>query len=299
LTSYVEPGKPVVHHFAFHVANWQRRPLPVVLPEGSRVMAAQIDGHWLREIPQQSVPEGVAVEFAAPYEGEHEFGIVYESAHGLSSLPLAWAAAPVPKLPVPAIVLRRVWRLGPGLMPLQSAQLQEVALPDNASPRSALGRIWTVADQALGVPGLRGPEDSTATQRQLVAGAEAALRRTLTADTSLAAAFERLAVDHLKDQAVLVLDTVAFQEHGLVASSRLVLSPKDAGPFWERLGLAYMACRDGALLTTAQTLEAWVRAGGSPASFARAHESAVLEAARSGRDGSGRFCTVSQWLLEP
>src|SRR5262249_43167353 len=83
------------------------------------------------------------------------------------------------------------------------------------------------------------------------------------------------------------------------ASSRVILSPKDAAPFWERLGLTYMACRDGALLTTAQALENWVRAGGSPARFVRAHESAVLEAARSGRDGSGRFRTVPHWLLDP
>src|SRR5262249_46888028 len=150
LTSYVEAGKPVVHHFAFHVANWQRRPLPVVLPEGSRVISAQIDGRWLREIPQQPVPEGMAVQFAAPYEGDHEFEIVYESADSVSSLPLAWAAAPVPKLPVPPILLRRVWRLGPSVTPLQSALLHEVTARDVGSPRDALARVWTVADQALG-----------------------------------------------------------------------------------------------------------------------------------------------------
>src|SRR5262249_47281498 len=90
LASYVEPGRPLVHHLRFVAWNWRARGLPLLLPPGARVVAAQADGHWLAGVPQQEAPQGthvlLPVPNGAPSYGErqrprdvHVMEVVYET----------------------------------------------------------------------------------------------------------------------------------------------------------------------------------------------------------------------------
>src|SRR5262249_47562013 len=194
-------------------------------------------------------------------------------------------------------VLRQTWRLAPGMAPLDDSDLRCVTGPDAHSLRESVERIWTAGDRALNDLAFSASEEWAAPQRQAVTLAEASFRRKLTADTSLGDALERFAIDHLKGQTVLVLDAVALQDAGIAPSARVEASSRERLPFWERLGLAYVPCRSGALLTTQQALDHWMRTGGAQQDFASAHETAVTRAAQSGRDGSGRFLSVEQWIL--
>src|SRR5262249_19193214 len=112
---------------------------------------------------------------------------------------------------------------------------------------------------------------------------------------------EKLAFDHLKQEAALVVDAAAFRAAGLKHASRVPLAKKSGPaaepvPLWECLGLVYVPCRAAALLTTRRQLELWQTAGNSPQSVSDAITEAVAEAAAHGHDRSGRSYRVERCL---
>src|SRR5204863_6735897 len=96
-------------------------------------------------------------------------------------------------------------------------------------------------------------------QKQTVLLAEAQMRGArLTKPLKLADAIERFAFVHLGDAAPLVIDGSALQRLGLSGETMVPLpdlSPQAGRPFWEKLGLIYVPCARGALLTSTRRMQ--------------------------------------------
>jgi hypothetical protein len=302
LTTSLEPDGQVLHHFRFRLWHWRRHEVPVVLPPGATLLAVKVENGWKPAVSPQAFSDGVRVELPAPAGlAAHRFEIVYASGQRWSPAALAATlTAPAPQLPVPPAGFRRLWRLPRGVVPLSDGVRR---LPDVLGGEA--GPWWAVAPQAwhAGQPLLTplGPEFSSdewvGGQEKLMANAEAAWRaRQRGADGTLGAALERLAFDHLKPQAGLVVDAAALAAAGLRPNSPLPPGKAgDDGRFWERVDLVYVPCRTAPLLTTRRQLEQWqALAGDRPLS--EAITEAVGAAVAFGHDDSGRFRAVHYWL---
>ena len=242
LTTYVQAGDHLLHHFRFRVWNWGKRDLVVFLPAGTtKVLAAMVDGHALEQLPQEQTRVGWQVKFPAALDKEaHSFELYYLSAATWSGWP-GWAdlEVPLPQLPMTSSCFRRTWRLAPGLVPLHQEDLQSLAgLPGFAQD---LRRAWHVGDPVLGEDFPYFGADSLELQRQVFLGAELGLRRKLTKDMTLGEALDRLAHEFLKEQLPLVVDRAALRAADLRPDLSLAPlfgePPGSARPFWEAAGV--------------------------------------------------------------
>ncbi len=313
LTTYVEPGGRLLHHFRFRVWDWRRpgggrRDLPVWLPAGARLLAARVEGLWLDRIEQHPTPGGLRVELPVPAGPQpHRFELLYASPGGGSGWP-PWADlhAPVPHLPVPASSLRRTWRLPPGVVPLGHGVRR---LPDPLGPGDRepwwdpLRRAWRAGRAWLAAVGPEfAPDPWAAAQRQQLAEAEQAVRRQHPRGAAwrLGEALERLAAGPQRPREALVVDAAALREAGLRPDTPFTPGEARAderpGSLLAPLGLAYLPCRAAPLLTTASQEASWRAAAGEAAAVSGSVEEAVAEAAAHGRDATGRFQTVAYWL---
>jgi hypothetical protein len=108
------------HRLRFRVWHWPRRVLPLLLPPGSRLEAAWVDGHRLAQFPpadpaEPESPEGELRLPASP--AVHQYEVLY-----LEDRP-RWTLAtelttPLPELPAQPLSFRRLWRLPQGVVPL-------------------------------------------------------------------------------------------------------------------------------------------------------------------------------------
>jgi hypothetical protein len=300
LTTWLAADGRLEHHLAFRVANWPLRALPVRLPAGARLVAAQADGRWL---PQLAPAEGEA-EVALPVPGgagPHRFEVVYATDGPRWAL---WAEvrAPAPELPVPPASFRRYWRLPPGVRPLTDAG--EVRLPGPGEGTAGAAAARRPADlfrlSAL-LPPPWPPADGKAEQRQALAEAAVSLRTTRQGQgLSLRELVDQVAFQHLKGRPVVVLDTAALREGGLAPETVLEVRPPAAAddpalPGEER-GLVALFARAGTLLTTRRQAELWRAVSAPGAPLPPALESAVAAAVTAGRDPSGRFRSALDWL---
>ncbi len=295
LTTCVQPDRPLLHHFRFQVWNWQQRDFPVLLPAGAQVLAARIDGRWVRQIQQHHIKGQVQVLLPAGGDAvPHGCEIFYQTdSAGSSFFPWGQAAAPFPQLPLEAVSVRRTWRLAPGLLPVSRQNLRCCAGQNCQDPRGKVAQLWHSGDALLTPLGLAS-DDWLIPQRQLLTGAETKLRQKLPAEGAVGKILEEFVGDHLKGPTILVLDGAALQDLGLRPDTRIPFSADK--PFWEKAGLVYVPCRSGPLLTSRQVLDAWQQARGTAAGFAAYYDAAVADAARFGSDRAGRFVTVDHWL---
>jgi hypothetical protein len=303
LTTWLAADGRLEHHLAFRVANWPQRALPVRLPAGAELVAAQADGRWLPEPALAETAEGeVEVSLPAPGgAGPHRFEVVYATAGPRWAL---WAEvrAPAPRLPVPPASFRRLWRLPPGARPLTDAGQRRLPGPGEGSPGAAAARgpadLFRLSPH---LPPPWPPADTRPEQRQALAEAAVSLRTTREGQLlTLRELVDQVAFAHLKGRPVVVLDTAALREGGLTPETALEVQRPTANddpalPGEER-GLVAVFARAGTLLTTRRQAELW-RAESAPAApLPPALESAVAAAAAAGRDPSGRFRSALDWL---
>jgi hypothetical protein len=287
LTTSLEPSGRLVHHFRFHVWNWRQRELPLRLPADAQLQAASVDGRCLDRLPPAEKSGGV-VQIALPVVGEavlHRFEIVY-----VTELPhwLVWAQldAPAPELPVRSLAFRRTWRLPGGVNPVAIGAFQR--LPSSRAEDNLLGWLSRL------VPAPADPE--LPRQKQAVAEALARFRKQARDGDQgqLGPWLETFALDYLRDQPRLVLDSSALRDAGVTATAA-VRQPAET-PFWESAGLVYVPCRGAPLLTSRERWAGWQAEGNPEGAVPVSIEHAVAEAARAGHDVSGRFRTVNDWL---
>jgi hypothetical protein len=287
LTTVLDPSGRLVHHFRFHIWNWRQHQLPVRLPAGAQVLAASTDGRWLSRLPAaDAIPGGQVMSL--PVLGDavlHRFEIVY--ATELSPWTM-WTRleAPAPELPVRSLAFRRVWRLPGSVEPVAAGTLQRMP---GSHANDGLGLLSSLTASRV--------DEELPLQRQAMSDAVARFRKLVPAgqEGQLGNWLENLALNCLRDQPSLLLDTEALREASALAITP-VRQPHDAMPFWETVGLVYVPCRAGPLLTSRERLAAWRAAGQSDNRAPRSIEDAVANAAHRGHDISGRFRTVNDWL---
>ncbi len=302
LTTYVESGNVLLHHFRLEVGNWSLPVVEVAMPpETKRLLAVKLDGHWLEGLsPGASESSRFQIKLPAIMDrAVHHYDVYYRTETVWSGWPTrAHLVANFPKLPVEPVARRRAWRLAPGLVPLHQEMLQ--TLSEQPDFEVALRRLWHLGDPLLAevVPHL--DEESLEPQRQVLLGAESGLRRKLTKETTLADALERLDREYIKRQLSLVLDRSALRAASISPETHLTL-PAGPGngssrPFWEYLELVYVPFPSGPVLTTQQQWQAWQRNFGPMAQVRQAHNAAVAEAVAGEHDVLGRFVTLAAWL---
>ena len=206
--------------------------------------------------------------------------------------------APAPRLPVEPTSFRRTWRLAPGLVPIHQDRWH--ALSDHADLALDFKRLWHQGDPLLAEVFPLFGDDALETQRQVLLGAEAGLRRKLTKDMTLGEALDKLAHEFLKEQLPLVLDRAAFRAAGLGPESPLGFTAGPASgtvrPFWEYLGLVYVPFSRGPVLTTRRQWEAWQSIYGVGSAARQVFDAGVADAIAREQDETGRFVTLGHWL---
>ncbi len=271
LEVFVQPDRPILNHFRFDAVNWRSPDLLVRMPaQAKKILGAQIDGHWLDQVPQEQIELTWQARLPAFMDlKRHTYDLYYSSDVDWPSSPIYGDLdAPAPGLPGDALAFERTWWLAPGLTPLDTRELLARTDPVVGG---LLRRAWHSGDAALAGLFPIGGDDSLDLQRQVLLGAEAGLRRKLAKSVSLAEALDRLARDFLKGQLGLVLDRGAMVSADVRADALVVpahATRQSAGrPFWEGLGLVYVPCSSGPLLTTRATRDLatnpWLKRGDS------------------------------------
>jgi hypothetical protein len=295
ITSVDKVGN-VVHHLQVSVWNWRGREFPVLLPTGSAVLAARLNGVDLDRVPFHIRPEGsevlVPIGPAASAQWlELTYRIGGSRSWGLLGVD---ATTPDPKLPIPPAVWRRRLRLDPAWVPLHQERF--ASLDRRALGQDMLRRLWRVgeglAEELLPSTAPTWIEE----QRVRVLTAEVELRKSLPAGVTLGEALGRLLFDGgaNRDPFVMVLDRFALRAAGI--TPRTVLAEVGNGPFWESARLAYVPTPRGALLTSRDRAETWATAVRQGTAFGALLAGNVGRAAEFGQDGSGRFCAADHWL---
>jgi len=327
LITYAGRDDVLRHHFSFQIANWGERTLPLRLPPGSRLLAVQVDGHWLPQFisSSQSSPkdEEGPIELALPVplradavsgDNGHYFEIVYTR---LLPAGLLWRAldAPVPQLPIAPLAFHRIWRLTPQWMPLHPGRYQslpgmigaaQLALPRHTAELFQFPAAWTRFDP------LR--EEQQANRRAALKQAIQELRdrhtdqkmslREVVSEMSSLVPTLRLGMPRCP----LIIDDLALREAGVKAETRLtikqlswtsetpvplatmVATPVSSVPWVERELVAVLG-RSALLLTTDHGRGALLH---EPLS--EEVENALDQAAQHGQDPSGRFRSAWSWL---
>ncbi|MCS6849756.1 MAG: hypothetical protein NZ700_01135 [Gemmataceae bacterium] len=308
LTVYVEPGGDLRHHLRFRIVNWPERQFPLTFPPQIRLLAARVDGRWVDRFspgaPESAADAAATVVLGLPLpkvatSGSNEVEVVYTL-----SRPQGWlwsvVDAVVPRWPAPVLDMRRTWRLPPGWTPLTDSAVRRLPGPgDESRERDAEGHLSAALLRAWPTT-----ESWAVRQRDLLLEAAAEFRRghqgaDPTADpATLGEALDRLAFDLLPGRLTVVVDVQALREVGISPSTPLPPEgrPASGGPFWEGLGVVYVPCRPGPLLTSRRQALAWLGPRRPIDSLPPSVEEAVAEALASGHDSSGRFCTVTHWL---
>jgi hypothetical protein len=310
LTTYVEHSGRQIHHFRFQIGNWREHFLPLSLPAGDKLVAARVDGRWIARMPPAVVSdEKVFVNLPAltaansdPSAGQtewHTYDIVY-----ISSLPAwkLWTEVPLlsPTLPVPAVTIRRTWRLPSGSAPLHE---QRYRCTPSAGP------VHRALDSGLPFPLDTWPsfgkwvsdDNWESEQRRRIAEAGAALSALIgSRPTTLAEMLDRLTTEAMADQQVVV-DGMALRQAGMTSLSPAPKSVDQRLPPWEAFGLTYVPSPAGPVLTTNRELELWREAArradrGDASVLSSSLEKAVTDAVAYGQDDRGRFKLATEWL---
>lgn len=292
LLSFVQKDARCLHHYRFQAVQWSKAELPVRLPlSAGRFLAGRLDGLWLDRWQQQSDADGIEIRLPMPLDGKsHWFDMVFVSEATPSLGPcLFTTTTPYPQLPTAPLRQRHTWRLAPGLAPLHQESLRSLhQATDSAAAK--LRRFWQSADAIFP----HTMDDWLEPQRQVLMGADTALRRKSMPGGALGEYISRLLFDGLKEQTVLLLDRSALREAGLTpeASGSPGLAGANVAPSWELFGLVYVPNPVAPLLTTKQRWLDWRQGQNLPEGL---HD-ALAKATAFGQDPLGDFCRADLWL---
>jgi hypothetical protein len=305
LATYVYKDGRVYRRLQFRLWQWRDRTCDLHLPSEWQVLAVKVGDQWLSRLDLAETRGGVRLTLPVDQNTPFvSYEVVARDAESSGLVP-GFLTVPIPDIVWPAAPLdfRARLFLEDGWMPLAQGSLDPVGVPasiarQSSSPRLLrqmwdFGRTWWPhsADADL-------LADLDA-QKQIVLQAEAKLRGGDHKSLKLSDALERLALDHLRAETPLLIDRMAFRALRLAPETPLTpsaLSPQAGRPFWESLGLVYVASRNGALLTSPQRLQALGMTGPLPSA---ALDAALQEAILHGRDSSGGFVSAPIWPRLP
>lgn len=289
----------VYHHIEFRLWHWRDRKFDMQFPPASQILAVQVHDRPL-ERPAVNDVNG-SVRLTLPFDQNADFvkyDILVRAPSG-RSLFSGLMNVPAPRVawPAPPLEIQTRFALEDGWTPLLQESFERRGVPVRLAKQTETPRRlrqvwnwghswWPYGEQAA----LREQLDR---QKQRVLAAEANLRAGAGKSIPLGDAIDRLARQHLKDQAPLVVDMVALRALDLTPQSRVLVSGR---PFWESVGLVYLPCPSGALLTSARRLQ---RLGIDGPLQAVELDDSIQEAIRHGRDASGGFCLAVAWLNLP
>jgi hypothetical protein len=297
----------MLHHLLrVKLRNWHRPRFSITVPGAARGLAARIDGIWADRLDEDRTPDGTRL--SAPVNvgtGLQQIELYYSSRPQMGACPLVQTiASPDPRLPPelnPPLEQKRYWRLPATWIPWDISRTRQRGQPEVMAAQATLSslpaKVWHAGEAILP------PWDAAAawsqSQRSDLYEAEAKLRPQLAKGVTLGEALERLATS-LRDQiphVPLVVDAEALRALGRSPMTPLpAAAPLADRPFWESLGLIYVPCKSGALLSTADRLCDWREEAGTSASVGEMLAAAIAEAALFGSDHAGSLESVDRWL---
>ncbi len=303
VTSYLRKDGAVFHRVHFRLWHWHDRAFDMRFPKGFEIVAVRLHETSLERLDVRADDDGVRLTL--PFDQNSPFVryeiCVRERPRG-QVLP-GWLKVEVPALdwPIAPMDVRKRVCLENGWTPIAPAALTPIGVPARIASRSEtldwLGKAWSWGQAwwPLGTQAQR--IEMLDKQRETVLTKEGNLRGDgLKKPMKLAAVMELFALVHLKDAAPLILDASAMNGLGLSGETMLApadLSPQARRPFWEKLGLIYVPCSRGALLTSpARMQQLGLDGRGQTAELDNAIEEAILH----GHDTSGGFYLVLPWL---
>ncbi len=250
--------------------------LPIVLPAGAQLQGVSLSG---QPLPAElcRVSEGangcsVSIPLSADLIWQH-LEILYRAPAVDGTL---WTRlhAPLPTLPTQASTTRIIWRLPPGTAPL----LSETAYRLPGGPR---------LDCQLSSACLGAIVDRNSANSQDRAGNDLVGKASKAPST--ARPIQEVLAGTENGGHRPILDLLGLGETGVFQTTLL-----PAG--LESVGLVSVASSGNLIVTSPRQLSLW-RADGSPkGTLPDSVRAAVDEAAQFGRDASGRFQTVDNWL---
>lgn len=295
-TAFVFKDSRVFHRVQFRLWHWRDPVCELRLPPDVQVIAVRVQDRWLQRLDVAETRLHLPVEQMAPavtydiwLRATNQNGVVGGVLTPVSIPSIGWPSDPYD-------VQSRLC-LEIGLAPLAGETLLPVGVPKNLARQTEtsrlLGKVWRWGSDWLAPSERSELREKLEAQRKTVLLAESQLRLDLSKKRTLAEVLQAFALTHLKEDTPLVVDAIALQSLGLTGDSK---APADRGPFWEAMGLTYVACPGGALLTTSRRLQNLCIT--EPLDAVEL-EAALQEAIVHGRDSSSGFCLASFWLRLP
>lgn len=300
LTSFVDDTGRIFEHLALRLpVAGAGPPCTLDFPAHVKVLAVRIGGRW--SLPQLRThesgsrltiansrdPQQAAVEILYEQDGTH-----WKIGHTQPEI--------LPAFPTPVLSCRHIWCLAPGLVPGRTSGLAPLPGPANWSWQVNLDRV---------VSAWRNLGQDRARLQVIVNEAELQLRNLSGSgkQATLGERLELLITELNKARLGLVIDGLALSEAGLTLGSKPPEGPgskpeKDGifprfaiqAPALAAYGLVLDSCRSVPLLTTRVGLAQLRLTPGTSTSSAT--DAAVFQALCVGRDTSGRFVNVLNWL---
>jgi hypothetical protein len=266
----------------FRIRGAETRILPIQFPAGTSIEGVTVDGQILDAVKWavRTGDQGVECELRGPA------GLDWRTIDLVYTLPaqsgsfLANLESPLPILPVRFPYVRRIWHLGPGLLPISSDGL--VRRPGGSE--ATLRLPWSLPHSWLDTLNQENPAGS---------GVELPSVRLPNSPSGTPARTFQQAMLQLAAQSTIVLDTYAIAELN-IAPTRVV--PITNGALvWDSLGLAAVEVLSGMVVTTPRNLSQWHAEAHDHHRLPASISLALQEAGRSGHDFSGRFRTAADW----
>jgi len=264
--------------FRFRIRNGPRPNLPVHLPPGALLREVAVAGQPLMPDQFPVAADDPTRCWIPVLDGQD-----WQRIDILYTIPApSWRLAtrlkaPLPELPVPMGDIRLLWRFPPEIMPI----LRESLSTRPGGPSTDRGHFVffpTRNDDPVRTDGRERPVPEPTAKAK---GSGASNR-----------VFRQLLVGPGSPTEKPIVDRLALAEAGWEPATPI------AGvgvPTWDSLGLVLVTLPNGTVLTTPRQRSIWY-ANGSDHAFPTAVVQAMDEAIRSGRDASGRFLNVADWL---
>lgn len=304
ITSFVQSDGQIHHRVRFRLWNWRALTAEVRFPGGQKVVAVKVHDHWRDNVGVAQTDHGTLLQI--PIDQNQEFvryEIVLRDNARTSVLPgiftmrrlqVEWPAKPHD--------VQTTLCLERDLTLAQRDNVASLGVPEAVAAQSPTGawlrRAWTWGRNWLPIDSGR-RLDRRDQQNQVVLTAERQLRAQAEKPETLGDALEGLAFHHLAEQCPLIVDRVAMQTLALCADTPIAasaLAPTNSRPFWESLGLVYVACPGGALLTSPSRAQQLHIYDGQPSEEL---DAAVHQAVLHGTDSSATFDLIVAWLRQP
>ncbi len=305
LATYLYQDGRRFQRIEFQLWHWRERTCELRLPPGYQIVAARIQRQALERLDIKEDIAGIRLVLPIDQSGDsvHCEILARAPAQGGFLFGMTSVEVPVIEWPAPPMTLRSRIFLEDGVVPLDQESFAPIGVPLPLAHQSATLRgvrqLWTWGKAWLPFANSTSLQERLETQKQTVLAREQEMRAAGLKALKLSHALERLALDHLKDRTPLIVDAVAFHDLGLTLDTLVpssALNPQASKPFWEALGLTYLPCPSGALLTSTRRLQ---QLGIHELSDIARLDGALEEATLHGQDASAGFHLILSWLKAP